>query len=256
MDSMKPKIFIGMPAYGGMVSANTLSGYLDLQKWFLNKGIEYQYHIITNESLITRARNEIVANMLNSDFKASHLLFIDADISFSHKNIERLIQADKDIVCGIYPSKNISWNKVKKAVLDKPNISIEELQNKSLNYNLNFYDDKMIKLENGFCKVKDAATGMMLIKTSVFYKLIEKFPEREYQSHKNLDKSNLKNCYDFFSVGVFDKKYSKKYLSEDYYFSRLWQSIGGEIWADLSMPLDHFGNYLFKGNVASTLRFK
>ena len=49
---------------------------------------------------------------------------------------------------------------------------------------------------------------------------------------------------------------SKKYLSEDYYFSRLWQSIGGEIWADLSMPLDHFGNYLFKGNVASTLRFK
>ena len=48
----------------------------------------------------------------------------------------------------------------------------------------------------------------------------------------------------------------KRYLSEDYYFSRLWQECGGEIWADLTMPLTHFGNKAFKGHVGSLVAKK
>jgi hypothetical protein len=43
----------------------------------------------------------------------------------------------------------------------------------------------------------------------------------------------------------------KRYLSEDYYFSRLWLECGGDIWADVAMPLTHFGNRAFKGHVGS-----
>ena len=60
------------------------------------------------------------------------------------------------------------------------------------------------------------------------------------------------NCYDLFCAGIYETKPGiKRYLSEDYYFSRLWQECGGEIWADISLPLTHFGNRAFKGHVGS-----
>ena len=60
------------------------------------------------------------------------------------------------------------------------------------------------------------------------------------------------NCYDLFAVGPYQTKGQIRYLSEDYYFSRLWtEECGGEIWADLSMPLTHFGNRAFKGHVGT-----
>ena len=43
----------------------------------------------------------------------------------------------------------------------------------------------------------------------------------------------------------------ERYLSEDYYFSRLWSKIGGIVWADVAAPLVHQGNMHFKGHVGT-----
>lgn len=245
------KIFMGMPAYGGMISATTTSSLIDLQKWCIDLNIQFHHHFLTNESLITRARNEIVASMLDfKEFEATHLLFIDADIGFSPNNIERLLCSGKDVVCGIYPSKKIYWDRTISALKKDPNISIDKLVQKSLNYNISFHDSKSVQIENGFCKVKEAATGMMLVKKDVFINMQNKFPERKYIPYKNFKTSLSDNCYDFFPVGVYDKKVNH-YLSEDYYFSRLWQECGGEIWADYTMPLIHHGGHHFKGHVGT-----
>ena len=81
-----------------------------------------------NESLITRARNTIVTMMLyQTDYVSTHLLFIDSDIGFSAENIQRLLQADKDVVCGIYPRKHIHLDKIKKILEESPNASDEEI---------------------------------------------------------------------------------------------------------------------------------
>jgi hypothetical protein len=37
-------------------------------------------------------------------------------------------------------------------------------------------------------------------------------------------------------------------LSEDYTFSRRWQDMGGEIWLDPSISLNHYGSFNFQGN--------
>jgi len=104
LKNKKFKIFLGMPMYGGMLSESTLHGLLELQNYTRNSGIEMRVQTMGNESLITRARNTIVSMMMDqTDFAASHLLFIDADIGFHWQNIERLLCADKDVVCGIYP---------------------------------------------------------------------------------------------------------------------------------------------------------
>ena len=60
---------------------------------------------------------------------------------------------------------------------------------------------------------------------------------------------NLKIVMHLFDC-IIDEK-SNRYLSEDYGFCRLWQKIGGKIYADLMSPLTHYGTYAFKGNVWS-----
>ena len=59
------------------------------------------------------------------------------------------------------------------------------------------------------------------------------------------------NCYDLFGVGKLPWDESERYLSEDYYFSRLWSKIGGKIWADIASPLQHHGSMHFSGHVGS-----
>ena len=88
--------------------------------------------------------------------------------------------------------------------------------------------------------------------------MMKKFPERKYESDQIINGKSFKsdNCYDLFAVGPYQTAKQKRYLSEDYYFSRLWQECGGEIWADMAMPLTHFGNKAFKGHVGSLLEKK
>ena len=164
--------------------------------------------------------------MDQTDFVATHLLFIDADIGFTWQNIERLLCADKDVVCGIYPRKHLHFERVPKWVKEKPDISADELEAKILGYNVNFDDPLNLRGENGFFKVNEAATGMMLVKREVFRTMFKKFPERKYESDQIVNGKSYRsdNCYDLFAVGPYntprDGKSQIRYLSEDYYSLR------------------------------------
>lgn len=253
------RIYLGMPMYGGMLSENTLHGILNLQQWVLTQDIQLRVQTMGNESLITRARNTIVSMFLDdTNYVGTHLLFIDADIGFNSDNIERLIRADKDIVCGIYPRKCIHWDQVINAVKKNPDITEEEVSFKALGYNLNFEDPNNIRLTEGYCEVMEAATGMMLIKRDVFKQMKKAYPERKYKTDQIINGGRYasENCYDFFGVGKLPWDKEERYLSEDYYFSRLWRKIGGKIWADIASPLAHHGNMHFKGHVGALFNMK
>ncbi len=43
---------------------------------------------------------------------------------------------------------------------------------------------------------------------------------------------------------------------EDYYFCRLWEECGGEIWTDLSTPITHLGSTEYHGSFISQLNKK
>tara|TARA_R100001509_G_scaffold137191_2_gene91130 strand:+ start:2651 stop:3451 length:801 start_codon:yes stop_codon:yes gene_type:complete len=253
------KVFLGMPMYGGLLTEPTLHGLLEIQNYTANSGIKMRIQTMGNESLITRARNTLVSMMLDqTDFAATHLLFIDADIGFHWQNIERLLCADKDVACGIYPRKHIYLEKVKGILKENPDASVEEIEAKALGYNVNFDNPENLQGENGFFRVSEAATGMMLVKREVFVTLQKKYPERKYQTDQIVNGVNYRsdNCYDLFPVGTYETMGQKRYLSEDYYFSRLWQECGGEIWADLAMGLSHFGNRMYRGHVGSLVHKK
>ena len=194
------------------------------------------------ESLITRARNTLVANFLD-DEHATHLLFIDADIGFSTAVIKRMLDFDDKVVCAPYPMKLINWSAIPQLVKD--DLDYKTL---SLPYVLNFADKDNVEVKKGFAKVLDAATGCLLMKRECLLKMVKEYPDLHYNTDQIIDGKEYKseNTYLFFDTM---KDEDGRYLSEDYAFSRRWQKIGGSIWADLSSDLIHYGQYKFQGQL-------
>ena len=255
MENKKLGVMIATPCYGGQLTEAYLHGILNTIS-VANKH-KFQVHLNTmgNESLITRARNTLVTQFLDLDKKEpdrfTHLMFIDSDIGFNGEAVWKLLNSGHDVACGIYPRKSVDWDSVK-SFAEKG--KLDNLEQKALGYNLNLSDPLNIRVENGFAEVLDAATGFMCIKKEVFYKMIEAYPNLKYTSDQiiNNDRFSSDNCYALFDC-IIDEK-SNRYLSEDYAFCRLWQKIGGKIYADVQSPLTHYGTYAFRGHVWSKFK--
>ena len=253
---MSAKIFIGTPCYGGMITTDYFKSCLQLVALAATKNIQLQFGTIGNESLITRARNTLVQLFMDGDY--THLLFIDADIAFNPEIVFRMLKFDKDVVSGIYPRKTIDWAKVKKLVIKNKNIKENELLASSLQYNLNVKNPERIEMKEGFIEVMDGATGFMLIKRNVFKKMAKNYPNLKFKPDQHINQPHEKDFnfhktsdwnYAFFDTMIEPK--TRRYLSEDYAFCRLWQNMGGKIYADIVSGMTHYGNYAFKGNVGT-----
>ena len=98
-------VVIATPCYGGMLNEGYLHGILQTQSVAVKNNFHMVLNTMGNESLVTRARNTLVAQFLDlceKDDRFTHLMFIDADIGFNGSNIWRLLDSGHDIACGIY----------------------------------------------------------------------------------------------------------------------------------------------------------
>ena len=245
LSTNKVKILFATPCYGGVVHSGYFQSMLELVTNLTKLNIPYEVLNVGNESLITRARNGIVAKFLgNEDY--THLMFIDADITFSWLSVIRLLLSGKDICGGCYPKKSINWEKVKRSILKNPNLDNKELIARSVDmvFNPVYFkenDKTVARLDNGFVQVKDVATGFMMIRRNVFSSLIFKYPELKYANNvAGYHNDKTKDYFYTFFDTVIDEE-SRVYLSEDYYFCKLWRQCGGELWLDLSCNLNHTG---------------
>ena len=78
-----------------MLTEDYFHSILDLQNFCREEQIGLNIQTLGQESLVTRARNTLVANFLDND-SFTHLLFIDADIGFEAKSLKRFLEYDKE----------------------------------------------------------------------------------------------------------------------------------------------------------------
>jgi len=244
----KNKLFIATPCYGGALTEPYFKSILRLVFFCDKHNIPLQFGTIANESLVPRARNTLTAFFLKSD--CTHLFFIDADIEFKVDDVIRLLAADKDVAVGAYPKKGINWTAVKESVLRDPEVTDDVLacagSEYAINFNFSSLEDRTVAITNGLMSLKDAGTGFMMIKREVIQKMTEAYPELQYNNDINVDKELDKYTYALFDTIIEEE--SKRYLSEDYTFCRRWQKLGGDIWLDPNVSLNHFGTIPFRGN--------
>ncbi len=232
------KLLIATPMYGGMCSGEYARSSLGITPTLQANGISASFAYIYNNSLITSARDQLAHIFLTNDF--THMLFIDADIKFDAADIVSMMKADKDVIAGIYPKKEINWHMVHQKALEgaKP----EELTNYtgSLVVNLVDYEKERVVKRNEPVEVFGAGTGFMLIKKHVFEDLA---PHVE----KYIDSNSESEIHSFFFL-MKDPETGKQ-LSEDYAFCRLCRQHGLKIHVAPWVRLGHSGTYLFEGSV-------
>ena len=265
VDFLKGKrLMVATPCYGGQTTALYTQSMLKLQSECARYKIEMVLLAITNESLITRARNDLVYHFLkHKDARGvfEYIMFIDADIQFEADHVIRLIVHNKDIVTGAYPMKLINYNNIENKALPvttlvkltteyaiNPKFTEEEAERAR---NSDQPERITLQVKNGLIEVLDAGTGFMLIKRGVLEQMIKAFPEIKYvrdMTSLNADGSidrTTDTQYALFD-GSIDEE-SRRYLSEDYTFCRRWQKIGGRIWTDPEIVLNHVGTHVFRG---------
>ena len=243
-------IFIGIPCYGGVIHANFASCLMSLSRALAQHQINHTVEFLGSDSLISRARNSIVAKFYSQP-EWSHLLFLDADLMFSPEAVLKMIQEEKELIGCPYPKKVYNWNKVEKCINEGRVVAEHKPLLTDINYN--FLSSKEEVEVNDTCvKVKDIPTGFMLIKRSVITALMMAYPERKYKNNiAGQGEDNSKDYfYDLFGTGVVNGYY----LSEDYYFCYLVRELGIDCWLETGFTLGHIGRETFYGNLALQLQ--
>ena len=234
-------ITIATPMYGGICHNSFLKSLFSLMNLLSQKGYRVNFSDLSNESLITRARNTLTELFLRTG--NDYLLFIDSDQGFNAEGVLKMIEEDVDLIGAAVPMKGINWERVKAAAKNDE----QDLSNFTAIYNVNISNEQRQYLKENpgqMVEVEYIGTGLMLIKRDVFQKLKES--TASYRSDQS-DMAGIKHgdtIYDFWRTDIDPK--SKRLLSEDYNFCDMWKSLGGKIYLAPYVKVVHVGTYWFK----------
>lgn len=235
---------VALPCFGGQISVLCAASLLQLQKLtrvYRDFGIKMLFK--DGDALIPRARASLVAQFLD-DPTATHLLFIDADIGFEPRQVQRLIECGADMCAAVYPVKRIDWGKVRETMA-----AGRPLPGAAFNYVFEVDDPDAVTERGGFVRVRYAGTGFLMIRREALERMCAHYPQLKFKRDHSLDASTVSdNRYALFDTMIDE---GGTYLSEDYAFCKRWTDMGGEIWADLGSRLQHVGPLTFAGDLSS-----
>ena len=225
---IKPSIFIAMPCYDSVKIKTMLSIFQLIQHLGRSK-IEVGINTMKSP-LIHQARNHLTSVFLTTQY--THMLFIDSDVEFGPEAGLRMLVADKDIICTPY--------RVKDEEVNQPRYTVE------------FADPKNIPiLAGGLVEIEAGPTGLMLIKRTVFERIIRNHPELKI---KNSVKTATDKSHHFY-YNFFDFAFENGYtMGEDVSFCKLARSNDFRIYANTESPTGHHGSFAWKGTFGESMK--
>jgi len=244
----QPLVFVATPCFGGMVAQNYMLSVIRLMSYAKSAGFEVALSMVGYDALISRARSTLVAAFLDNP-AATHLLFVDADISFEPQQVERLLSINKEFAGALYPLKSIDWDLIPQRCVERG----ESVRQAALSYVGTFSPEAERKQEGNFATGIYVGGGFQLIRRSALERMIAAYPETHFSRVHSLPMSGTRrdavqssNLFALFDC-IIDPE-TGAYLSEDYSFCLRWRKIGGEIWIDVKSRLTHCGPYEFVGD--------
>jgi hypothetical protein len=210
------RVHICMPCYGGMLTESTFMSYIKWSNTCRQLGIDWTMETMTNESLISRARNTLTAKFLNNK-ESTHLMFIDADIGWEPWHLLVMLNRDVDVIGGLYPMKSLP-----------------------VKWCVNGFEGAE-EGADGLQEVSKTGTGFMLIKRGVFEKLDAHPAVKPFINDIGLPPELNPYMKTYFDTAVRENRY----YSEDWTFCENWRDLGGKVWVDKRVLLKHTGTYVF-----------
>ena len=214
-------ILIGLPCYGGVVSDKTTNALFKLGKQFVRNNIDHGILTLANESLISRGRSRI-ANFFINNTEFEYLFFLDSDVGFDADDVLKLLNYNKEMVCGAYPMKTIPL---------KWNFTITEPRQR----------------EGDLVAIDKIGIGFSLIHRNVFIRIAKQYPDLKYiptneSTTHNPTEQEFNNSYHYFH----EMRQGDIYLPEDLSFFTRARNVGMQAWMDTSINLCHVGSHVFQ----------
>lgn len=209
------KLMLAIPAYDGKVCIETAYMLPQLAMAAMQYRFQLTLAHISGSSILTKARNILVGQFLDTDF--TDLLFVDTDITFTVHDVIRMmaVATEKDVVAGACPRRD----------------------GQRLFY---FEAEKDLEFDNqGLLKVDKAGTGFMLIRRHVIENLVNAHPEWKYWD--DIQGKEYYSIFDFFSG-------PDGYMGEDYLFCKRVHEAGMTVYLDPETNLGHYGRTLHTAN--------
>ncbi len=210
------RVHICMPCYGGQLTESCFMSFIKWSNTCRQLGLDWTIETMTNESLISRARNTLTAKFLSNP-DSTHLMFIDADIGWEPWHLLVLLNRDVDVIGGLYPMKTLPVKWV-----------------------VNGFDGAE-EGPDGLQEVSKTGTGFLLIKRHVFEKLNAHPAVVPFNSDIGLPPELNQWMKTYFDTDVRENRY----YSEDWTFCENWRDLGGKVWVDKRVLLKHTGTYVF-----------
>lgn len=179
-----------------------------------------------SEAMVERSRNILATHFLSDEALGDVLLFIDDDIVFGRKEVDRIVEScrsTKSVVGGIYTTRSDDDQFVPIRYRNTPGIMVNSGE---------------------LVEVEYVSGGFMAIHRDVLKAM---FPTVRY--HKNV-RDPGGSFYNFFGSawGTNKDNNTEMFLSEDWAFCLRAYDLGFKIYADSNVTLGHIGYKMFTVN--------
>lgn len=219
------KVFFGTPTLHGHVDAAFSRCFNWTSHVLRDHGIEHDSQVFAGSPPTAWVRNILIAAMM-AQRDMTHIMYLDADLGWHPDSVLRLLAAtsceDSGVVCGVYRKRcqDLLWP-------------------------CNFPPGDPIEHPiTGYIELRDAPTGFMVIRRDVIQRMMDGYPELACSLRADTPEAEIPWEYDLFDYPTDHgaTRYGRPVkLTEDFAFCRRWQAIGGRVWGDPKIALEHDG---------------
>lgn len=220
VDLSKVKVTIATPCYGGQLTEQYVQSMMATIPVLLEYGIGYEFLTLANQSLVHRARNQIVRRFMDSD--TDYLCMIDADMGWKPDALLRLLASGKDVAAVAGPRKQ-----------------------DPVSFCINLEGPPAVACpQTGFLEAQEVGSGFMVLSRKAIQMMADAHQDRRY-----FDPGSQQWVVNLFENTIEDYRE----YSEDYTFCRRWRKLGGKVYVDPNSGLDHVGSRTFHGKFGDWL---
>jgi hypothetical protein len=209
----KQRVLVGTPALDGRVDAWYSYALHEIGKLGLLNDIEVNMVLLSYESILPMARNELLTAAIQGDFDS--LVFIDSDVYCDPQAFIDIVKSEKDVAA--IPT-------VKKS--DQESYDI-------------FFKDKP-KQEGNWIKADAVSTSCLKLSKKVLKELASNSTKTTFRGKE------LHNIcqYDFVANG---------FIGEDIYLCQKIKQLGFDIWVNIASTCMHVGPKVYVGDFKKLL---
>lgn len=253
----KIRIIAGVVTQDRRVSMNTASSLQNAKEYFAKQDIEFKILYLFDRAE-HMAKNKLISLFLTTD--STHLLLVGDTLSFTPPILERLLSANKPVICAACPMATRQWHQLVEWSSTHKSVDLGQIPTLLANYFINVSNDKRNRrvLEDDHLFVDFAASDFMFLRRDCVDELVKKFGT--ITSCVNVSTQNVENIYTLFEplyVGETSPEAAKTYKNPDETFCSRLQACKFDIIVDTKAHiLREISGEIIHGNLNDLISLK